>query len=154
MANPLYYLVDWGFGMKSSIMDEIYSAVEKSQNRPTPINFGNVLLGVNEDNVNKVYGLTLNLKELAYNDMMDKMTLSLGLINNAETNYQDYIGLINFTMNMPFTDSIVMNLSTTDTKLVNIGQEIDMSKVHAFADNYSYPEGESWQASDGNWSKQ
>ena len=149
MSDPLHYILSWGLGMKSYIMDEIYAAIEKSQNRPTPINFGNVLLGVNCDETNKVYGLTLNLREIAYNDMMDKMTVGLGIINNAETNYKDYIGTINFAMNMPFTESLVMNLSTTDTRLVEIGQKLDMTKVDNFANSYTHPEGQTWE--DSHW---
>ncbi len=149
MSDPLHYILSWGLGMKSYIMDEIYAAIEKSQNRPTPINFGNVLLGVNSDETNKVYGLTLNLREIAYNDMMDKMTIDLGIINNTETNYKDYIGTINFAMNMPFTESLVMNLSTTDTRLVEIGQKLDMTKVDNFANSYTHPEGQTWE--DSHW---
>ena len=149
MSDPLHYILSWGLGMKSYIMNEIYAAIEKSQNRPTPINFGNVLLGVNSDETNKVYGLTLNLREIAYNDMMDKMTIDLGIINNTETNYKDYIGTINFAMNMPFTESLVMNLSTTDTRLVEIGQKLDMTKVDNFANSYTYPEGQTWE--DSHW---
>ena len=149
MSDPLHYILSWGLGMKSYIMDEIYAAIEKSQNRPTPINFGNVLLGVNCDETNKVYGLTLNLREIAYNDMMDKMTVGLGIINNAETNYKDYIGTINFAMNMPFTESLVMNLSTTDTRLVEIGQKLYIKTVYNVANSYTNPEGQTWE--DSHW---
>ena len=82
VSNPMYYLLQYGFGFSEQIMQEINKAIEKSQNRVTPIDYSKILLDYN--NKGEYQSVVINLAEIANNNMLDSATLDFytGLVGD------------------------------------------------------------------------
>lgn len=144
LDDPLYYLLQYGFGFNDTIMDAIYESLNKEKD---PIDYSNVLKGFSSSS--NYYVLTLNLKELAQNDKLDTMALGL-----RTSNYNDKIIVSGLTLNMfmPVANGVEITLQSDNLNLVNIGQETDMSGLYSFVNsNSALKEGASWDAYNGDW---
>ena len=138
MADPLYYLLQFGFGFSDTIMNEIEKAMEKATNRETPIDIGNVLLGYTNEG-NHSHNIIINLEELSNNSQLE--SASIDIITTEKTNNNDfYLYQMLFDIYMPLATGVEMNLKTTDLTLNDIGQTVDTSSAFAFADSYEFNE--------------
>lgn len=145
LDDPLYYILQYGLGFSSSIMDAINEAVNKE--RINPIDYSNILKDYSS--TENSYSLTLNLKELAENDKLDTMALG---IKTVEFNSKMIIGGISFNMYMPLTDSVNITLNSNDLTHINIGSIINFNDMYNYIDNNSqYKEGAEWDAYNGDW---
>lgn len=147
MNDPIYYFLQYGFGFSDTIMSEIDKAIEKSQNRETPLDFSKLLLGY--ANNSDYQTIIINLAELANNEMLDSATLNF---YTTILNGKDYFSKLCFDIYMPIADAFKVTLKTQNLSLVNIGKEIDISYVENYISNYSYLENQMYEASNGNWS--
>ncbi len=147
LEDPMAYL-QYGLGLTDTIMDAIADAMALAQNREEPIDLGNILLSY--DYSNGYYNLTINLEELSNNPQLDTMTVNIktSYVESAE---KDYTTDLKFNLHAPFTDSIIMDLTTEDMKLVDIGVDLDFSDLYDFINSYTYNEDEQWEASNGSW---
>lgn len=145
LNDPLYYVLQYGFGFSDSIMSEINKSFKKE--RENPLDYSNILKDFSSSS--NAYSLTLNLKELAENDKLDTMTL--GVITKM-FNEKSIIGAINFNMYMPLTDSVNITLSSSELLHKNIGQTINFDNVYEYINNNShYKEGAEWDAYNDDW---
>lgn len=145
LDDPLYYILQYGFGFSDKIMAEIYNSFYKE--RQNPIDFSNVLKGfsASED----YYSLTLNLKELVEDDKLDTMTLGLRTID-----YKGNIIIGGFTVDMfmPVASNVEITIKSNNLNLTNIGGTTDMSAMYEFVSSNNWlQEGASWDAYDGDW---
>lgn len=152
MADPLYYILQYGFGFSEKIMSEIEKAMEKTLNRTTPIDPSNVLLGY-ENNNNNSHKITLNMYELSANEQLDKAEITLETTNTAQTKNKDYLYKLLFSLYMPLASGVELTLATNDLTLVDIGNEVNMQNALDFANNYNYDENAEYEASNGSWNK-
>ncbi len=148
LADPMKYM-QYALGFTDSIMDAIAESMQLTQNRENPIDLGKVLLAF--DHNDDYYNLTINLGEISNNPQLD--TIYVGIKTSyIDSASKDYTTDLKFNMHMPFTDSIVMDLTTNDMKLVDIGAELDFSALYNYVNSYPYNEDEQWEANKGNWS--
>lgn len=145
LEDPLYYLLQYGFGMSDKIMSAINDSMNKQ--RQNPLDYSNILKGFNASS--NYYALTLNLKELVENDQLDTMTLG---IRTTDYNGKQVVSGITLDMFMPVASSVEITIKTDNLNLVNIGGETDMQTMYDFvANNSGLQEGASWDAYDGDW---
>ena len=147
LQNPMKYM-QYALGFTDDIMQAIADSMELSQNRENPIDLGNVLLAF--DHNDDYYNLTINLGEISNNPQLDTMYVGIKT-SYVESAGKEYTTDLKFNMHMPFTDNIVMDLTTNDMKLVDINTELDFSALYNYVNSYSYNEDEEWEASKGNW---
>ncbi len=148
LANPMYF-VQYGIGFTDSIMGAIQDAMDKATNRTEPINYGNIIKSFNvEDETN--YTIMLNMAEIANNELLDTLSLTIGL--SQDINSKNYISDLDFSVFMPLASVFELTISSSNTHLVDYGKEVDMTKLYDFINKYTYNEGAFWEASDGNWS--
>ena len=145
VENIVYYLADWGFGLNSYIMDAINEAVERSRNRPTPIDYSKVLLGVN--NSGKNYGITLNLAEIAYSELLDKANINVSV---ATKSGKEVIDTISVDMNLPFTSAIEMSIKIDNAKITT-GTTFNKSEITSFIKSYKFATSFSYHLTSDGW---
>lgn len=145
LEDPLMIL-SYGCGFQDIVMNEIQKSMELAKNRENPIDFKNIILGVDYYGTN--CSLVLNLKELANNPQLDTMTLTL---KTGEVNGKTYITGGSFNVKMPISSSFKIDIESTDLTLNNIGQSLDWSKAEQFISTYPYKVDEKWQASNNKW---
>ena len=149
LADPMYYL-QYMIGFTDTIMNEIEEAMLLAQNRENPIDLNNVVnsLQCNGD----LFNIILNLAEIANNDLMD--TLDLSLLLNRDSEDKSYIYRLGLDVFMPLAEDIFeLNLSSDDLTLVDYGSTVDLTRLQQYVTSYKYNYGEEWEASDGSWAK-
>lgn len=145
LEDPLYYLLQYGFGMSDTIMSAINESLNKQ--RQNPLDYSNILKGFSASN--NYYALTLNLKELAENDQLDTMTLG---VRTADYNGNQVVSGITLDVFMPVASGVEITIKSDNLNLKNIGGETDMQTLYAFTKNNSnLQEGAAWDAYDGDW---
>lgn len=145
LDEPLYYLMQYGFGFSDSIMTEINNSI--NQERQNPLDYSNILKGFSA--TENFYALTLNLKELAENDKLDTMTLG---IRTSTYNGNKIISGLTVDLFMPVASSVEITIKSDNINLVNIGGTANMSEMYDFVNNNKgLQEGASWDAYDGDW---
>lgn len=148
MANPMGYL-QYCIGFTDSIMGAINTAMDKASNRTSPIDYSNIIKSFTVTN-DTHFALEMNMAEIANNSDLDSLSLSIAL--SKDENSKNYISDLGFSIFMPLADAFKLTLSSSDTKLVNWGNEVDLANLNNYVGSYNYGEGEYWQASKGKWS--
>ncbi len=144
LDDPLYYLLQFGFGFSQDIMDAIYKSLHREKN---PIDYSNVLKGFGASG--NYYALTLNLKELSQDDKLDTMTLG---VRTSQHNGNNIITGFTVSMDMPVASGVDINLKSDNLNFKNIGGKADMSSLYSFVNgNKSLNEGVEWGAYNGDW---
>lgn len=158
LADPMVIL-SYGCGFNDSIMSEITKAMSLAQNREKPIDPGNILKGLTltPDELT----LILNLAELANNQQLNIMTLSLytgKATEDADDDAPNYVKRGTFAMDFPLSSAFELALKCDDLTLVDIGTDLDWTAFTAFLADYSFINGEPtiklderWEARNGNW---
>ena len=145
LEDPLYYLLQYGFGMSDSIMSAINESMNKQ--RQNSLDYSNILKGFGASS--NYYALTLNLKELAENDQLDTMTLG---IRTIDYNGKQVVSGITLDVFMPVASAVEITIKTDNLNLVNIGGVTDMQAMDDFvANNSGLQEGAAWDAYNGDW---
>lgn len=149
IADPLKY-VQYAIGFTDDIMKAITESLALSEGH-TP-NLGNVINSfvVNDS---KNFKIELNMQELTNDPKMGTMTIGLGVVNNEQTNNKNYVGNATFNMYMPLADVFKLTLESNNLKLINIGKTLDFNSMYSYISSYTYSEGASWEAYDGEWTK-
>ena len=148
-ADPMQY-VQYSLGFTDTIMDAIETAMAKSLNRTSPINYGNIIKSFSIENDVK-YSLLLNMAEIANNTDLDSLQVDIGLSKDASN--KNYIANLGFNIFMPLSEDVFeLTLDSDDLTLVDYGKEVDMNPLYDFINNYQYDEGAYYEASNGNWS--
>ncbi len=165
VTSDIMGYVQYAIGFTPEVMGAIEGAIAKSLNRTTPIDFTNVINNYGYNTNTLTHDVVLNLAELANNTDLDSGTINIHTGKPADTITDEgykpadaiankkYITQIDYDIFMPFADAFKMTLKSTDTKLVDIGHSVDMTKLNEFISNYAYGEDEYWEASNGNWTK-
>ena len=143
-SDPLYYLLQYGMGFSSKIMDAIYNAFYKE--RVNPIDYSNVLKGFSSSN--GTHTLTLNLRELTENDQLDTFTLG---IKETTYNNKQVVGTILLDVFMPVANNVEITLTSNNLTHTSIGQTINLSGMYNYINGYEYKEGAEWDAYNGEW---
>ncbi|MBO5021886.1 MAG: InlB B-repeat-containing protein, partial [Clostridia bacterium] len=149
LANPMYYF-QYALGFSDSIIEAMEDSFSKAFNRENPLDLNNVvnsLTVVDGEN----FELILNLAELANNDLLDTLTLDLGLGVDGEG--ESILERLGLEMFMPLASVFELTLSTDDTMIVDWGTEVDMSGLYNYVNGYQYAFDAEWEASNGSWSK-
>lgn len=145
MSDPFYYLLEYGMGFKSMVMDPINSSLNKE--RQNPMDYSNILTGFAiEDNT---YKLQLNLTELTENTQIGKF--DIGLVETT-VDGKNVLGNITVDLQMPVAEGITLLLSSQDLSL-NLGQNIDFSTdMYPHIENAKTDkEGGEYDAYNGEW---
>ena len=145
IENMVYYLADWGFGLNSNIMQAINEAVERSKNRPIPIDYSKVLLGVN--NSGKTYGVTLNLAEIAYSKVLDKANINVSLATKSS---KEVIDKISIDINLPLTSVIEMSIKIDNAKITT-GSAFNKTELDNFVKSYKFAKSFSYHLTSDGW---
>ncbi len=149
LADPMYYF-QYALGFSDAVMDAMADSFSKAFNRDNPLNLNNIvnsLTVVDGEN----FELILNLAELANNNLLDTLTLDLGL--GIDDDGESILQRLGLEMFMPLASVFEMTLSTDDTMIVDWGKEVDMSALYNYVNNYQYAFDAEWEASNGSWSK-
>ena len=146
LGDIMYYL-QYMIGFSDTIMTEIEKAMALASNRTEPINLNNVINSLSADGDN--FTVVLNLAELANNPQLGLTSVGIGLKRDSED--KSYIATLGLAVNMPFSASLQMNLTTQDFGIVNYGQPVDMSGLESYVSSYTYGYGQEYSASKGNW---
>ena len=157
MDDVLYY-VQYVTGFS----DDIINAIRESLSKEHTIDMSRIFTRKDDkhatdgfvvsDNGMK-YNITLDMGNISGDDMMGDMSIGLNVTNKNDKNY---IGSINFGINMPFMDSIQLDMVSDDLLISNLddaiaGKELDFTELDNFVTNYSYAENVEWDAYSGNW---
>lgn len=153
LSDPLEYLLGYGLGFEDYIMKEIKESLLLSSNRPTPIDMGNVLLGYRQEDDGS-HTVTINLQEIAYNDMLGTADINL---STTEINDKQYMFSMKFAMDMPLTSNIKLYIETDNSSgnliLTDIGSPVDVTEALQYMENYSYGANQKYEATNGEWKK-
>ena len=136
MNNIMYYLLEWGFGFSSDIMNAINSGLGVEHS----IDFTNVITDLSK--TDKSYNVGINLAELTGNEQLGTANINIieSLINDVS-----YLTGLNFNINMPIASGVDINISTSNLALINIGEVVDLSNLYNYINNYSYALDEAWE---------
>ena len=136
MNNIMYYLLEWGFGFSSDIMN----AINKGLNIEHSIDFTNVITDLSK--TDKSYNVGINLAELTGNNQLGTANINIieSLINDVS-----YLTGLNFNINMPIASGVDINISTSNLALINIGEVVDLSNLYDYINNYSHALDEDWE---------
>ena len=136
MNNIMYYLLEWGFGFSSDIMNAINSGLGVEHS----IDFTNVITDLSK--TDKSYNVGINLAELTGNNQLGTANINIieSLINDVS-----YLTGLNFNINMPIASGVDINISTSNLALINIGEVVDLSNLYNYINNYSYALDEAWE---------
>ena len=149
LSDPMTYL-QYAVGFKDNIMEAIETAVQKTQNRSTPMDYSKIIKSFTINN-SMSYTIKLNMAEIANNTDLDTLSLTLNLAKDSAN--KNYISRAQFGINMPLASVFTLELSSSDTHLENYPNAVDISNLYSYINSYSYGEGEFWHASKGNWEK-
>ena len=143
MNDILYYLLQYGFGFSEKIMNAINDGISTDHT----IDFTNVITDFNTTENNDLYSIGINLAEVTGNDMLDSFTLDIYPTNKYE---KTYLGKLAFNVHMPLLDNVAeIDISTSDLTLVNIGDDIDLSYLYNFINNYKHEVGVKMTSTNG-----
>ena len=148
LNDPMFYILQYGVGLKENIMELINEAVAKTKNRTTPIDYSNIIKSFIVNNENS-YTINLNMAEIANNTDLDTLSLTLNLAKDKDD--KNYVALVKFSIYMPIADEFKLTLSSNNITVKDYGSEFSMDKLYNFINGYKYNEGEFWQASNGSW---
>jgi len=149
--NLTYYLLQYGIGMSDAIMGEIDKAFDKAVHREdNPLDISNVLNGYTHVDGSNKHTISINLAEIANNELLGNANIDIYTVNNETTGNKDYIGTLGFVIDMPLASVCTINLETNNLSLINIGQTVDLSNMYSYVNSYSYKENQQWEYTDGN----
>ncbi len=148
-SDILYYVQ-----LLTGFNDDIIGAIRKSLEIEHDINLGNIIRNFTISEDKNSCSLVLNMQEVTGDDKMGDMGIGLGIVKAS--NGKDYIGNIKFSMNMPFTNSIQMDMTSNDIAVSNLeqsiaGQELDFTQLYNYINEYPYKENVEWDAKNGEW---
>lgn len=143
-SNLLEYLLGYGMGFSDTIMESLTSAFDSSNENT--IDMANVIVAYSK-NEDGTYIITLNLAELTGNSDLGNVAVTIG---STTVDDKSYVYSLTFNLDISLS-GIAMNLNTSDTKLNNITESIDMSNLESFISSYLYSVGEKWAASNSSW---
>lgn len=156
MADPLYYFLEFGIGLKSNIMEKIYEDVEACKVRDGPMDMGNILKKYTNNGSN--HTIQINMQEISNNKNLGLTDITITTINSNSTGNKDYLYKFDFNMNMPIASVLSIDISTDSEntlKLVDISKEVNVDSIKNFAKNYAYGEaveiqnvGKGWERRD------
>lgn len=148
MGDIIKYICEFGLGFKEGglIMNAINKALNNKRPDNEPIDMSNVLLGYNKEGSN-AHKLILNMKEIAYNDDLDTMIVTLYTINNAITGNKDYLYKLAFALKIDV--GISMSLTTDDLTLDYANKNANVNAAIDYINGYGYKIGECYEISDG-----
>ena len=145
LDEPLYYILQYGFGFSDKIMAEINKLVHKE--RQNPLDYSNVLKGFSASE--NYYQLIVNLQELAEDDKLGNMTVG---VRTQSYNGANIVGGLTVDMNIDLASNVQIVLKSDNLNLVNIGGKADLQGMYDFvANNSGLSEGAAWDAYDGDW---
>lgn len=145
LDEPLYYILQYGFGFSEKIMAEINKLVNKE--RQNPLDYSNVLKGFSA--TENYYELVINLQELVEDDKLGNMTVG---VRTQNYNGDKIVGGLTVDMNIDLASSVNIVLKSDNLNLVNIGAKTDMQEMYDFTSaNAGLSEGAAWDAYDGDW---
>lgn len=152
-SDPLEYILGYGLGFEDKIMKEIKESLLLSSNRPTPIDMGNVLLGYKQEDDGS-HTVTINLQEIAYNDMLGTADINL---STTKVDGKQYMFSMKFAMDMPLTNNIKLYIETDNSSgdliLTDIGSPVDIMGALQYIESYTYGANQKYVATNGEWKK-
>ncbi len=152
-SDPLEYILGYGLGFGEKIMTEIKESLLLSSNRPTPIDMSNVLLGYKQEDDGS-HTVTINLQEIAYNDMLGTADINL---STTKVNDKQYLYSMKFAMDIPLTNNIKLYIETDNSSgdliLTDIGSPVDVTEALQYMESYTYGANQKYQATNGEWKK-
>ncbi len=146
MANPLYYVLQFGFGFSQSIMDAITGSTGSSGEAPL-LDYTNILKGYSYDETNNKYTLSINLAELMHNNKMG--IFKVDVFTKFE-NTKEYAYKVALSVNMPLASAVNITIGTNSLELYEIGKPVDLTKLEEYIKNYTY-EPDLFYEYDGSW---
>ncbi len=148
--------MQWLLGFTDTIQDKINDAITTSQNnkkeadKAGTLDYSDVILNYAKNG--SVHSFDVNIGKLAYNDQIGSLHIDLGIVNNSSTGGKDYLGTLNF--NMDLLDSLII-LSTNGSnklELVDIGGSADVRNAVVNLNNSLFQlDGEYEKTGDGAW---
>ena len=151
LNDIMYYLLEYSFGFSDAIMGEIETALEKTFNRDTPLDYSNILLGYQMLTENS-HNIVLNLAELANNDQLDTATINI-LTRNDLGDGKEYLDKLLFNILMPVASGVEISIKTDNLALVDVGKEIDLSSTYSYINSYEYGANQEYENGGDGWTQ-
>lgn len=153
--NDIMAYVQYTIGFTDQIMDAINDAIAKSLNRDRPIDFTNVINDYGYNSETDTHDIQINLAEIANNEQLESGTINIYTRPISDTNTEEIISQLDLDVHMPLATGVVLDLYTGNTKLVDVGLPVDMSRFNEFVAGFDSKAGEDiyYEASNGSWSK-
>ena len=145
LADPLYY-VQYGIGFTDTIMNAIKESIMRE--RTEPIDYSNIIHSFTVTDGTK-YSAQIDMNEITADPVMGNMDIYFELDKDSAD--KNYIASGGMKLNMPLADVFHLTLSSSDLALVDVGQEVNMSKLYEYVNNYKYSAESEWQANEGSW---
>lgn len=156
LFDNIGYYMQWILGFTDSIQTKINDAIEISnknkQNAASQgkLDYSNIILNYVKNGA--THSFDVNIGKLAYNNDLGTLHVDLTTINNANTFNKDYIGALNF--NLDLLDGLI-NLKTSSDNclnLVNIGSKVDVIDAISAINNSQFQlDGEYEKTGSGDW---
>ncbi len=148
--------MQWLLGFTDTIQTKINEAIETCNNNKAEaekngtLDYSDIIL--NYQKSGNTHSCDVNIGKLAYNDQIGSLHIDLTIINNASTNNKDYIGALNF--NMDLLDSLIILKTNDKTKLelIDIGKPANIDNAIVNLNNAIFQlDGEYEKTGDGSW---
>lgn len=156
LVDNINYYMQWLLGFTDTIQSKINEAIETSKNnKANAINDGsydysNIILNYVKNG--STHSFDVNIGKLAYNNDIGKLHIDLTTINNASTSNKDYIGTINFNLDLLNELIILKTDNSSNLKLTNIGEIVDVSTALVSLGNPQFQlDGEYEKSGTSNW---
>lgn len=156
LVDNINYYMQWLLGFTDTIQSKINEAIETSKtNKANAINDGsydysNVILNYVKNG--NTHSFDVNIGKLAYNNDLGKLHIDLSTVNNASTGNKDYLGTINFNLDLLNSIIILKTDNDSNLKLTDIGSSADVSKALVALSNSRFQlDGEYEKTGTGNW---
>lgn len=155
MENLNYYM-QWLLGFTDKIQSKINEAIETSnKNKEKALSEGsfdysNIILNYVKNG--NTHSFDVNIGKLAYNDDLGTLHVDLSTVNNANTGNKDYLGTINFNLDLLNSLIILKTDNNNNLKLTDIGSSVDISNaLVALSDSRFQLDGEYEKEGTGKW---
>ncbi len=146
VGNIMDYLLKYGFGFSDSIMNAIYEGLKIDPNHVMDLA---KLVNNYSKNEDDTYNLSISLYQLTGNSQLGDISLTL-----STSEEQGMTMITNVSLGLDINVSVLsLTISTSDTKLNNVGQSVDLTNLYTYINEYKYNIDEAWEARDGNWTK-
>ena len=147
LDNPLSF-IQYGIGFSENIKGEIESSSEQTNNtEKKETDYSKIITSFTSSSSS--FKIGLNVGEIINNSKIGNLEMEIQ--TSSDDNGKDYISDITLSLSMPLSSLLSLDVKSNNISITKYDYNIKMEELNSFTENYSYGEGEYWEASDKDW---